>query len=68
MRDWLSEALCAHLPVEWWTDPPDPQAVKDARKVCAQCPVMVECYELAAVEEPDFGVWAGLTADERGAA
>ena len=36
-----------------------------AKAICASCPVMLECREHAlAVREP-YGVWGGLTEDDR---
>lgn len=36
-----------------------------AKAICASCPVLLECREHAlAVREP-YGVWGGLTEDER---
>jgi WhiB family redox-sensing transcriptional regulator len=33
--------------------------------LCAACPVSVPCLEMAMVEEIEFGVWGGLTANQR---
>lgn len=40
-------------------------AVAEAKQVCASCPVIGECraYALAAREE--YGVWGGLSAEDR---
>lgn len=38
---------------------------EEARELCAQCPVLRQCREHAlAVREP-YGVWGGMTEDER---
>lgn len=39
--------------------------VDDAKAVCRQCPVRRECLCFAVDTGQDFGVWGGLTADER---
>lgn len=36
-----------------------------AKRVCARCPVMVECREHALLMPEPYGVWGGLTAAER---
>ena len=36
-----------------------------AKRVCARCPVMLECREHALLQPEPYGVWGGLTAAER---
>lgn len=36
-----------------------------AKKVCRQCPVTAECLEHALTTGEDYGVWGGLSANER---
>ena len=36
-----------------------------AQRVCLACPVRVECLEFALESRQDFGVWGGLTEEER---
>jgi WhiB family redox-sensing transcriptional regulator len=36
-----------------------------AKVVCASCPVRNECLDQAMTYEERYGVWGGLTADER---
>lgn len=62
------EALCAHLPGDWWDDDEvDPVAEVAAKKVCRQCPLVVACraYGLSLEPEQNVGVWGGLSADDR---
>jgi hypothetical protein len=40
-------------------------SVAGARKVCADCPVRSECFDFAMSDLDLYGVWAGLTAQER---
>jgi WhiB family redox-sensing transcriptional regulator len=40
---------------------------RKAKQVCAGCPVMAECLAEALREPAQFGVWGGLSADERAA-
>ena len=39
--------------------------IATAKRVCAACPVMAECLEQAIVNQEPFGVWGGLTEQER---
>lgn len=36
-----------------------------AVRTCDKCPVRGECYEFAVKNNEQFGIWAGLTPDER---
>ncbi|GEA82614.1 hypothetical protein CUD01_30580 [Cellulomonas uda] len=40
-------------------------AQRDARSVCQQCPVRLECLADALDNRMDFGVWGGMTERER---
>lgn len=67
--DWMQDGLCAQ------TDPalffPDgtgnaiTSQVKQAKKICAQCPVKDACLEWAVDTGQSAGVWGGLSEDER---
>lgn len=39
--------------------------VNQARKVCARCPVKIECLEIALRKGERYGVWAATTPYER---
>lgn len=39
--------------------------IKVAKDICAQCPVIAECLSYALDTEQEFGVWGGLSEDER---
>jgi WhiB family redox-sensing transcriptional regulator len=43
------------------------QREQAAKQVCATCPVRRSCLEEALVRPEEFGVWGGMTADERAA-
>ncbi len=45
--------------------PSDGVGVEHARKVCAGCPVKVECLEYALANDERFGIWGGLSERER---
>ncbi|WP_051055929.1 MULTISPECIES: WhiB family transcriptional regulator [Kitasatospora] len=36
-----------------------------AKRVCARCPVLLDCREHALAQPEPYGVWGGLTAAER---
>lgn len=62
--EWMRDAVCAQ------TDPdafhPDKSgSVEPAKAVCAVCPVLAECRAYALETGQRFGVWGGLSANER---
>lgn len=61
-RDWMDDALCAQVGGDAWF-PDKGESVKDAKKVCRQCPVKAECLEENLRER--FGVYGGLSERER---
>ena len=36
-----------------------------AKPICAACPVLAQCLDFALEARQDYGVWGGLTEDER---
>ena len=40
-------------------------SVKEAKAVCAECPVMDACLEYAVVNKEKFGIWGGKSERER---
>lgn len=40
-------------------------SLKDAKAICAQCPVRTKCLEQALANDEPFGVWGGMTQLER---
>lgn len=36
-----------------------------AKRICAECPVMAECGQAALARREQYGVWGGMTEDER---
>lgn len=58
--NWRAEAECAkHDPETFFLDP------EMARAVCRPCPVRQTCLDYALEHDLRFGVWGGLTEDER---
>lgn len=57
-RDWVNEAACAGLDLNDWF-PERGQSQQKAAKVCATCPVRVECAEWAKRNDIRHGIWGG---------
>ncbi len=69
--DWQLDGACRRVGPETFFHPEGERGsarqLRDnaAKEVCASCPVMAQCRAHAlAVREP-YGVWGGLTEDER---
>jgi len=59
---WMGRGLCGETdPEAFFADGP----AEPAKAVCAGCPVRRTCLAYALTEEIGWGVWGGLTADER---
>ncbi|EST39032.1 transcription factor WhiB, partial [Streptomycetaceae bacterium MP113-05] len=68
---WHTDAVCHRDEAGLFFAPSkEPTAARLAReqtakRVCARCPVLVECREHALLQPEPYGVWGGLTAAER---
>lgn len=62
--DWVADALCAQTDPEIFF-PEKGKSSAEAKLVCRSCPVAEECLEFAIVTRQKFGVWGGLSPDER---
>lgn len=61
---WMLRARCRdYRPDDFF--PSDGVGVDQARAVCAQCPVQVQCLEYALEYRIDHGVWGGCSERER---
>jgi len=60
----MNDASCVGLPPELWFGGGFPQNV--VKRVCARCPVLLECREYA-LGDPSItsGYWGGMTQLER---
>src|SRR5690606_33552653 len=61
---WVDRAACADENPDLFF-PRRGEAATQARRICAGCPVRVECPEHAREEGMRFGVWGGTTPPER---
>ncbi len=69
--EWQYEGACRSLPTEMFFHPDGERGPRRkarevaAKAVCATCPVLAQCRAHAlAVQEP-YGIWGGLTEEER---
>jgi WhiB family redox-sensing transcriptional regulator len=70
---WMDRALCAQVGGDGWFpdrgltgDPADnAMSVFEAKQVCGRCPVRARCLEYALQNDERFGVWGGLSENER---
>lgn len=62
--DWHDYAKCKGVEASvFFFDDTSPN--HEARRLCINCPVRIECLEYATEHEKDWGVWAGVTARVR---
>lgn len=64
---WRARAACRDTPTSVFFPDRGETEVREARRVCAACPVKAECLEYGAgqAQWQRFGVWGGLTEKER---
>lgn len=61
---WYEDAACVDMDTETFHDA-DAEAVAAALAVCASCPVMTSCRDMAVADASLIGVWGGQTERER---
>jgi WhiB family transcriptional regulator, redox-sensing transcriptional regulator len=61
---WARHAACAGSHPDLWF-PDRGQNIGPAKAVCAVCPVRLECLDYALRWDIRFGVWGGLSEQER---
>jgi WhiB family redox-sensing transcriptional regulator len=62
--EWIDEAACASAdPEVFFAAGPESDAV--AKQYCAICPVRDQCRDYALASGEEFGIWGGLSEDER---
>lgn len=62
--DWQDDALCAQTyPDAFFPDKGG--STREAKQVCAACPVRAECLEYALTHDERFGIWGGASERER---
>jgi WhiB family redox-sensing transcriptional regulator len=69
--DWQVDAACRGLDTARFYHPENERGPsrmhreKQAKAVCARCPVIAECLRWALSAREPYGVWGGLSAEER---
>lgn len=66
-RDWMAEAACRQIPRVSMMFPSDSDevGVREAKAVCAHCPVREACLQYALSNRIQEGVWGGASESER---
>lgn len=62
--DWWNDGLCAQTDPEAFF-PETGESTREAKAMCARCPVATECLEDALRRDERFGIWGGLSTRER---
>jgi len=61
---WMAAAVCAGVDPEVFF-PEDADSTREAKAVCARCPVRAACVAYALATGERFGIWGGLNEAER---
>jgi WhiB family redox-sensing transcriptional regulator len=64
MLAWMADASCRGANATAFF-PSDGSGVEAVQRVCAQCPVRLDCLEYALTNRLDYGVWGGTSERER---
>lgn len=66
MADWRRDAACRSVDTAlFFPGSATARQTKQAKRICAACPVRDECLTYALTAPEKYGIWGGLTADER---
>ncbi len=71
--DWQADAACRGMDSDVFFHPPNERArgrrrrVAAARAVCQSCPVIRSCLAHALAAPEPYGIWGGLSEEERAA-
>jgi WhiB family redox-sensing transcriptional regulator len=61
---WRDDAICSSTDPEAFY-PDKGNSSRDAKTICALCPVQPDCLDYALRRDERFGVWGGLSERER---
>lgn len=64
-RDWAAHAACLAYDPNLWFLEDKTGSYREARQICAGCPVRVDCLDWAVETNTDYGLWGGLAPHER---
>ena len=63
-REWMVDARCLDADPEAFF-PEKGGSTREAKRICADCPVTEHCLEYALANDERFGIWGGLSERER---
>lgn len=63
-EEWRLSARCAEIGGDLWF-PEESCVGNDAKSICEGCPVQFECLETALENNEKFGIWGGLSPNQR---
>lgn len=63
-QPWQEAAACKSLPLEMFF-PPAEQEADAAKAICSECTVREPCLEAALAAGERFGIWGGMSTEER---
>jgi WhiB family redox-sensing transcriptional regulator len=64
MEPWMAEGTCAQTDPEAFF-PVKGGSTREAKKVCADCPVREACLEYALERDERYGIWGGMSERDR---
>jgi WhiB family transcriptional regulator, redox-sensing transcriptional regulator len=65
-QPWRDQAACLGLsPVPFYPNEDEPNDSKKAKAICATCRVREDCLEFAIANREKYGIWGGMTTEER---
>ena len=62
--EWMTDGVCAQVDPELWF-PEKGGSTREAKQLCARCPVHPECLAYALANDERFGVWGGASERDR---
>jgi WhiB family redox-sensing transcriptional regulator len=65
VEEWIDDALCKEIGGDIFFPTTEHDTAKEAKQVCAMCPVSLECLAYALTFSAVDGVWGGTTERER---
>lgn len=64
LPEWMFQSLCSQTDPEAWF-PEKGGSTREAKSICARCPVAAECLDYALEHDIHHGIWGGLSERER---
>jgi len=62
--EWMTDGVCAQVDPELWF-PEKGGSTREAKQLCARCPVHPECLAYALAHDERFGIWGGASERDR---